>query len=980
MDRSYRRILHATTILALPLALLVASFSVADEPAQTQMLQPGGVLQAFTRSGSNPSAVVTPNHQPSGIVQPAGLLDAVFGTNKPKQTLRQKNAASNAAKNREVNANRTPPNWNGIPFHAPTNTNMQRRSAHTPIRDPARVVRQQPAVTNAAIPKPRSLAESRSVLKRSATIQATPASSRIQPAPEPLRERPLVAAKETSRREKRDPVISKPLPSKTVSSRRTDRRTLSSLNRADLITKPTKLSAPKVEIEADLVPKVSRRPITIEKPVEKKPVAKKEVAKPAPKKLTVVEKPLPKPAPKVVEPKVQPKPAAAKLAEPKVAELKAAPAPTKSVAPPAPMPSQNIAHRVGPTPSDFEPVSPVKEMELAPRNVDAMKPIGSGVLDPGNNETNAPAFVATPPAAKPVRTQLATEPLVAEPALTREAAKQPIQARPPEARLAQTPQFGVPMQGQRIYSTDPYAPSYSQPYQTQQAVPTQPIPTYQPQQPAPVPDANAPITNEMRNVKPVAPKQPIKAGITSELPGIRVVTQGPNEVMIRQTHQFEIRVENRGSIDAQGVMVRAMIPDWAEVRGQSASRGSISPKKIDGAERLVWNIEELPAGASERMIVRLKAERSGTHGLDVDWTLVPQKSVTQIKVQEPRLQLTIEGPEQIVYGKSQSYRVRVLNPGDGIAPNVVFTLSPNSSTPQTQRIGNIPPGKEAQFEVELTAQDLGNLKIDGLATGDLELRAVASKTIRVSAAKLEAILTGPELKYQNTDATYSLQLQNTGVATSENVIATLQLPPGAKYLGGLDKAKQQGSRLQWEIKTLPPGATRDYQFRCKLAVTGQQNFAFNCKGTAAGDANVSLATRVESIADLVMTINDPAAPAPVGSDVTYEIVIRNRGSKAADDVRAIAQFSHGIEPRRVDGHSGEILTGQVLFDPITRIAPGDEVKLRVVAKADREGHHRFRSEIRSGDTVLVSEEATHYLSQRTDRVSRRSSETPKAQR
>ena len=85
--------------------------------------------------------------------------------------------------------------------------------------------------------------------------------------------------------------------------------------------------------------------------------------------------------------------------------------------------------------------------------------------------------------------------------------------------------------------------------------------------------------------------------------------------------------------------------------------------------------------------------------------------------------------------------MRVLNPGDGIAPNVVFTLSPNSSTPQTQRIGNIPPGKEAQFEVELTAQDLGNLKIDGLATGDLELRAVASKTIRVSAAKLEAILT-----------------------------------------------------------------------------------------------------------------------------------------------------------------------------------------------------------------------------------------------
>ena len=44
-------------------------------------------------------------------------------------------------------------------------------------------------------------------------------------------------------------------------------------------------------------------------------------------------------------------------------------------------------------------------------------------------------------------------------------------------------------------------------------------------------------------------------------------------------------------------------------------------------------------------------------------------------------------------------------------------------------------GKEAQFDVELTAQDLGDLKIHGLASGDLELKSEASKTIRVAAAK-----------------------------------------------------------------------------------------------------------------------------------------------------------------------------------------------------------------------------------------------------
>ena len=138
---------------------------------------------------------------------------------------------------------------------------------------------------------------------------------------------------------------------------------------------------------------------------------------------------------------------------------------------------------------------------------------------------------------------------------------------------------------------------------------------------------------------------------------------------------------------------------------------------------------------------------------------------------------------------------------------------------------------------------------------------------------------------------------------------------------------------------------------------------------------MSLATRVESIAALVLTVSDPPAPAPIGTDLTYESVIRNRGSKEATDVRAIAQFSHGIEPQRSEGQSGEVMTGQVLFDAIPRIGAGQEVRIKVIAQADRPGHHRFRTEIRSGDTVLVAEEATHYMSPKGERVSRRSSET-----
>jgi len=638
----------------------------------------------------------------------------------------------------------------------------------------------------------------------------------------------------------------------------------------------------------------------------------------------------------------------------KPATMPAVPTPAK----PTVGPSGSVAgFRAGPPASAFTP-------RLAPQGDESSsRPVGSGIASKfADSIPTAPARIA--------KANNAAEPQTSAPSAD---PTTPPPADPYAARTESTPNADSALG--TLGNASLGTPSLGNPTASQTTLSPMRDQTAGSRRPA----ANAGVNSKSSFAASTDPgrssSQQLEAGqtaVASELPGIRVVTHGPSSVIIRQTQQFEIRVENRGSIDAAGLMVRVSVPDWAEVLGQTASRGNIENQPIDHGDRLVWNVDTLPAGSNERMFVRLKAERSGKHGLDVDWTLVPQKSITTIQVREPKLDLLIEGPDEVVYGESQTYKVRVLNPGDGLAPNVVFTLSPDSPTPQSQRIGDIPSGKEAQFEVELTAQDLGDLKIHGLASGDLGLKAEADKTIRVAAAELEAILTGPALQYQNTDAVYHLQVNNNGSAHCKNVTAELSLPVGVEYLGGIDVAKQRGTTLAWQIDTLPPGAMREYEFQCAMNSPGEKEFKFAAKGTAAGNTAVALATDVESIADLVMTIQDPTAPAPVDSEVVYEIVIRNRGSREAKDVRAVAQFSHGIEPRRIEGQSGEVLTGQVLFDPITRIRPGEEVRLRVIAEADRPGHHRFRTETRSGETVLVAEEATHYMSRKVERVSRRS--------
>ncbi len=756
----------------------------------------------------------------------------------------------------------------------------------------------------------------------------------------------------------------------------------------DLVAKKVKSEPAPASHAADSAPaKATSRPSTAAQSVATKPeLAKPEVTEPRATQPEVTG-PAKTGSAKVVTTTAQPSPAPAAgrsyttPASPGGASIPTVTVPRKSKS--GSTPSFVVGHRSGPPNSAFAPATiagsgaeaRVQESFAKPART-SLGPIGSGVVPSGD----VASYVR--PHLEAVQPEVPATDQAAENAAPRGDSYQhadPYAARhgigkpyPPTARVATRPSGDaatIPM-----HPIDPNRSPTSKDIATSKgdATSTRSI------------DNFAASNVDARNQRIPSDRSRIARGknldaAVSELPGIRVTTAGPSEIMIRQINQYEVAVENRGSMDAEGVLVRVVVPHWAELRGQNATQGDIDPQTLGSTERLVWTIDHLPAGSVERMFVRLKAARSGTYNLDVDWTLVPQRSVAKVHVYEPKLDLSIDGPDEVVYGQSQTYKVRVLNPGDGTAHNVVFTLSPNSATPQTQRIGDIPPGKEAQFDVELTAQDLGDLKIHGLASGDLELRAESAKTIRVAAAKLEAMLSGPGLKFQNTESMYSLQVQNKGMATSERIVATLRLPVGVNYVGGIDEAELRGHTLRWEINALAPGATRNYQFRCNMAATGEHLFVFNCTGSAAGHTDVTISTRVDSIADLVLSVSDPAAPAPIGTDVSYEIVVRNRGSKEARDVHVVAQFSHGIEPQRIDGHSGEVVTGQVVFDVIPRIGPGQEVRLQVIAQAQKAGHHRFRTEVRSGDdnaeggdSVLVAEEATRYMSPTGDRVSRRS--------
>jgi uncharacterized repeat protein (TIGR01451 family) len=221
---------------------------------------------------------------------------------------------------------------------------------------------------------------------------------------------------------------------------------------------------------------------------------------------------------------------------------------------------------------------------------------------------------------------------------------------------------------------------------------------------------------------------------------------------------------------------------------------------------------------------------------------------------------------------------------------------------------------------------------------------------------------GPEMEFAGSVANYGVRVANRGNAAARNVNVVVRMPQGARYLQGDGNVRPEATGMAWQLGDLGPGTEREFRFDCELAVDGEMQFHVAARGDGGLESTGDVTTRVDAVADLTLTVNDPKGPIPVGQDVVYEISIFNRGTKAATQVNVVAQFSDGIEPVATDGMPGEIQTGQVVFQPIARINPKETMKLIVKAKAQTGGNHVFRAAVQCADpeTRLVAEDSTRF--------------------
>jgi uncharacterized repeat protein (TIGR01451 family) len=438
--------------------------------------------------------------------------------------------------------------------------------------------------------------------------------------------------------------------------------------------------------------------------------------------------------------------------------------------------------------------------------------------------------------------------------------------------------------------------------------------------------------------------------ITRKGAAINVETLGPRRISVGKESTYQVDISNSGEVAGEDLVVFVSLPAWAEVVGAEATSGTAQANatgQVPGT--VLWKLGHLDAKGHEQLTLKIIPRQSRPFDLAVRWESRPVASQAMIEVQEPKLILQLEGPREVLYGKKEVYRLKLTNVGNGNAENVSILLMPiggGENVPAAHKIGVLAAGAEKLLDVELTARQAGNLTIQVDARADAGVHVELAEKVLVRRANLTIDAEGPRVQFVGAATTYAIHVRNAGTAQAQNVHMSVILPAGTDYISGIAGARLDASKrkLEWTIEAINPETVQHFALKCTLGAAGVTRLQVAANGTDDLTAAAAIMTRVDAMANLVLDVTDPQGPVAVGEEASYEIRVRNRGTKEAENVQVFAYFSRGVEPVAADGAPNRLAPGQVLFQPITSLPPGAEVVFKIRAKAEIAGNHVFRAE------------------------------------
>lgn len=416
---------------------------------------------------------------------------------------------------------------------------------------------------------------------------------------------------------------------------------------------------------------------------------------------------------------------------------------------------------------------------------------------------------------------------------------------------------------------------------------------------------------------------------------LSLTKSAPSEVSVGRPAVFETRVKNNGSAVSHQVIVMDRVPRGARLI-------DATPKFSQTADGLlIWNLGDLDPGQEAVIKMQLMPEEEGEIGSVASVTNQIQASARAVSTR-PQLQVEHAGPAKALVGDLVTFRIRIHNPGTGVARGVRIEedvprgLAHDSGRQIEHEIGDLLPGRSHEIDLDLTAAEAGLVSNTIRVRAEGELSAEHTTELEVLAPQLVTEIKGPKRRYLDREAKYEIRIANPGTAAAKSVEFTVQLPTGLKYTNADSSGRYDSKRhaVTWKIASLPAGEEGVVQLAVLSMTSGQQSLRVAARAESGLEASNELAVLVEAAPETTFTVHDSSDQVEVGAEATYEIVVSNRGTRADAQVRIEATLPPEMQVVSAEGPAAHTVDGQrVIFEPLGRLDPKSEVTYKIKIKA-----------------------------------------------
>lgn len=435
------------------------------------------------------------------------------------------------------------------------------------------------------------------------------------------------------------------------------------------------------------------------------------------------------------------------------------------------------------------------------------------------------------------------------------------------------------------------------------------------------------------------------------------------ELNVGQECACELIVKNAGQSVAEDVEVEAYFPKTVRLT-------AAEPTPEASTEFLGWEFDSLHPGEQRTITIKLIPMERGDVATEAHVRFTG-RSVSSFTVTEPMLELKLEGPTDVMIGGPASHRIIVSNPGTGVATDVrlLAMIPPGLEHAGGERIeltiGSLNPGESRPVSLPLIATAGGRHLIEIQARADAGLTRKAATEVAVVAPSLQAAIDGPGLRYVGRQAVYTISVNNTGAAATDNVRVMYKVPEGLSFIGSDRGTHYDPSTrmLSWFVGRLEKAQTLQLHVTLSSDRIGDFTHLVRATSEYGATSDAQFKSSVEGTPSLAVEVADLDDPVEVGAEAAYEVHVKNEGSAPAQNVLLACELAGGMTFQKAAGPGRYNSEGSVVrFEPIPQLAPGEQATFRVIVSCEKAGNLRMKAHVSSESIPepLTSEELTKF--------------------